>query len=94
MYFCVALVFCSVFYFILFQLVTKQTQTKSTHIIGKLLKVGASPKARDTLHDFWLSETKDWYHETTVAISDSPRLFHDDNLSPGTAKNRAVCLGL
>ncbi len=28
-----------------------------------------------------------------MAISDSPRLFHGDNLSSGTAENRAVCLG-
>ncbi len=29
-----------------------------------------SPKARDTLHDFRLSQTKDWHRETIVAISD------------------------
>ncbi len=51
-------------------------------------------KARNTLHDFRLSQTKDWHREAIAAISDWPRLFHDANLSSGTAENRAVCLGL
>ncbi len=37
---------------------------------------------------------KDWHREAIAVISDWPRLFHDANLSSGTAENRAVCLGL
>ncbi len=35
---------------------------------------------------------KDWHRETTVA--NQLMLFHDANLSSGTAENRAVCFGL
>ncbi len=37
---------------------------------------------------------KDWHREAIAVISDSPRLFHDANLSSGTADNHAVCLEL
>ncbi len=37
---------------------------------------------------------KDWHCEAITEISDWPRLFHDANLSSGTAENRAVCLEL
>ncbi len=53
-------------------------------------------KARDTLHDFWLSQTKDWHHETIVANQKLPRLLHDASLLSFdlTAENRSVCFGL
>ncbi len=52
-------------------------------------------KALNTLHDFQLSQTKDWHRKAIVAISDLPQLFHDVSLSSGTtAENCAVCLGL
>ncbi len=41
-----------------------------------------------------MSQTKHWRREAIAAISDWPRLFHNANLSSGTAKNCAVCLGL
>ncbi len=38
-------------------------------------------KAQDTVHDFRLSQTKDWHFETTIAvISDSTWLFHNGKL--------------
>ncbi len=45
------------------------------------------PKALNTLHDFWLSQMKDWHRETIVANQKLLRLLHDDSLSSGTAKN-------
>ncbi len=56
--------------------------------------IGGLYSNRDTLHDFRPSQTKDWHRETIVAISDSPWLFHDANLSSGIAENCEVCLGL
>ncbi len=53
-----------------------------------------NPAWRMTLHDFWLSQMKDWHREAIVATSDWLRLFHDANLLSGTAENHAVCLGL
>ncbi len=53
-----------------------------------------NPAWRTTLHDFRLSQMKDWHREAIVATSDWLRLFHDANLLSGTAENHAVCLGL
>ncbi len=61
------------------------------HLLSLFLTIS---KSRETLHDFRLSQTKDWHRETIAPISDSPRLFHDASLSSGTDENRAVCLGL
>ncbi len=53
---------------------------------------GESLKVQNKLHDFRLSQMKDWHREAIAVISDWPRLFHDANRSSGTAKYRAVCL--
>ncbi len=53
-----------------------------------------NPAWRTTLHDFRLSQMKHWHREAIVATFDWLRLFHDANLSSGTAENHAVCLGL
>ncbi len=45
-------------------------------------------------HDVLLSQEIDWHREAIAAFSDWPWLFHDANLSSGTAGNREVCLGL
>ncbi len=55
-----------------------------------LLKSFLSPKHTAQFS----SQMKDWHREAIVTISDWPRLFHDANLSSGTADNRAGCLGL
>ncbi len=47
-------------------------------------------EALNALHDFRLSQMKDWHRETILAKQKSPQLFHDANLLPGTAENRPV----
>ncbi len=59
-----------------------------------LAKTIALFKAQNTLHEFRLSQMKNWHREAIAAISDWPRLFYEANLLSGTAENRAVCLGL